>query len=131
MVRAAEGEVAIAAGDALVRPVLERDLEGLLDGGGAVGREQEVRPVDGHDRGERLGQLDHGAVAVAEHRGVGDAVELVAERLVELGHPVAERRDPQRRDGVEVAAAVDVDQLAALGARDDDRRVVRDSTTSA
>ena len=75
MVRAAEGEVAIAAGDALVGPVLERDLDALLHGGGAVGREEEVRPVDGHDRGERLGQLDHDAVAVAEQRRVRDAVE--------------------------------------------------------
>ena len=78
----------------------------------------------GHPLGQRLGQLDHDPVAVAEHRRVGDLVELVADRLVELGHPVAERGDPQRRDGVEVAAALDVDQLAALGRADDDRRVV-------
>ena len=82
-----------------------------------------MRVVDGHDRGQGLGQLDHDAVAVAEHRRVRHAVELVAERVVELGHAVAERRDPQRRDGVEVAAAVDVDELVALGALDDDRRL--------
>ena len=63
-------------------------------------------------------------VAVAEHGRVADQVDLVAERLVELGHPVAERRDPQRRDGIEVAVAVDVDQLATLAALDDDRLVV-------
>ena len=55
---------------------------------------------------------------------MGDPVELVAQGLVELGHAVAERRDPQRRDGVEVAAALDVDQLAALGPLDDDGLVV-------
>jgi protease I len=38
---------------------------------------------------------------------------------------VTERVDPQRRDRVEIAAAVDVDQLATLGAIDDDRLVVR------
>ena len=32
--------------------------------------------------------------------------------------------DPQRRDGIEVATAVDVDQLASFGPFDDDRRVV-------
>ena len=96
--------------DAPVRPVLERDLQRLLDRGGAVGREEEVRVVDRHDARQRLGQLDHDAVAVAEHRGVRAAVELVAEGVVELGDAVAERVDPQRRDGVEVAAAVDVDR---------------------
>ena len=64
------------------------------------------------------------AVAVAEHRRVGDPVELVAQRVVELGDAVAERRDPERRDGVEVAAAVDVDDLVALGAVDEHGRVV-------
>jgi len=36
VVRAAEGEVGVAAGDALVGPELEGDLQGLLDGGSAV-----------------------------------------------------------------------------------------------
>ena len=107
-----------------VHPVLERDLQRLLDRGGAVGREEEVRVVDGHDPRQRLGQLDHDDVAVAEHGGVRAAVELLADGVVELGDAVAEGVDPQRRDGVEVAAAVDVDQLVALAALDDDRRVV-------
>ena len=80
--------------------------------------------VDRHHAGQRLGQLDHDAVAVAEQGRVRDAVELVAEGVVELGHAVAERRDPQRRDGVEVAPALDVDQLAALGRLHDDGLVV-------
>ena len=71
--------------------------------------------VDRHDRRQRLGQLDHDPVAVAQHGRVGDPVELVPQGLVELGHPVAEGVHPQRRDGVEVAVAVDVDQLVALG----------------
>jgi hypothetical protein len=95
VVRAAEREVGRASVDASVHPVLERDLQRLLDGGGAVRREQEMRSVDGYDPRQRLGQLDRGAVAVAEHRRVRDPVELVAHRLVELGHAVAERGDPQ------------------------------------
>ena len=67
---------ACAPGDAAVRPVLERDLQRLLDRGGAVGREEEVRVVDGHDARQRLGQLDDDAVAVAEHGRVRAAVEL-------------------------------------------------------
>ena len=115
VVGVAEGQVRGPAGDALVGPELEGDLQGLLDGRGAVAGEEHVGVVDGHDRPEGLGQLDDDPVAVAQQRGVGHAVELVAQGLVQLGHPVAERGDPQRGDGVEVAAAVDVDQLPALG----------------
>ena len=60
----------VRARRAEVRPVLERDLQRLLDRRRAVGRVEEVRLVDGHDAGERLGELDHRAVAVAEHRRV-------------------------------------------------------------
>ena len=55
---------------------------------------------------------------------MGHQVELVAQGLVELGHPVAHGVHPQRRDGVEVAPAVGVDQLVALGPLDHDRAVV-------
>ena len=124
VIGAAEGEVARPPGDPLVAPELERDLEGLLDGRRAIGREQEVRAVDGHATGQRLGQLDRRHVAVAEQGRVRDAVELGPGRVVELGDVVTERRDPQRGDGVEVAAPVDIDQLAPLGPFDDDRGVV-------
>jgi hypothetical protein len=46
---------------------------------------------------------------------VGDPVELVPHASSSSGTPVAEGGDPQRRDGVEVPAAVDVDELPALG----------------
>ena len=124
MVGAAEGEITAAAGNVLVDPELEGDLQRLLDGRGAVRREQEVRPVDGHDPGQRLGQLDDHTVAVAEHRGVGDAAQLLGESSVELGDPVAEGVYPEGRDGVEVAAPVDVNQLTSLGVVDDYGRVV-------
>ena len=51
--------------------------------------------------------------------------ELVDHGGVELGHPVAERGHPQRRDGVEVPVPVDVDELAALGPLHGDRGVAR------
>ena len=86
VVRAAEGEELRVAGDAAVHPVLERDLQRLLDRGGAVGREEEVRVVDGDDPCQRLGQLDHHDVAVAEHGRVRAALELLADGVVELGH---------------------------------------------
>ena len=49
----------VSARRAEVRPVLERDLQRLLDRRRAVGRVEEVRVVDGHDPGERLRELDH------------------------------------------------------------------------
>jgi len=50
--------------------------------------------------------------------------ELLPHRVVELGNAVPERCHPERRDGIEVALAVDVDQLVALGTGDDDGLVV-------
>ena len=70
-------------------------------------------------------------VAVAEHGGVRAALELLADGVVELGHAVAEGVDPQRRDGVEVAAAVDVDQLVAFTPLDDERARSRRTRPSA
>src|SRR5204862_3320316 len=51
--------------------------------------------------------------------------ELVTGGLIERGHAVTERRDPERGDRVEVPAPVDVDELVPLGRLDDDRRVLR------
>ena len=104
-----------------VDPILEGDLEGLLDGDGAVGREEEVGLVDGDHGSERLGQLDHGRVAVAEHGGVGDLGRLRGEGPVEFGDVVAEGVDPEGGNRIEVAVAVGVDQLPALGPVDDQR----------
>ena len=77
MVRAAEGEELGATRDTPVHPVLERDLQGLLDRRRAVGREEEMGVVDRHPGRERLGQLDDDLVAVPEHRRVRTAVELL------------------------------------------------------
>ena len=68
-----------------VDPVLERDLERLLDRHRAVGGEEEVGLVHGHDGGERLGQLDHDRVAVAEHGRVRHLGRLRGQGAVELG----------------------------------------------
>ena len=125
VVGAAEGEERVAARDPPIHPVLEGDLQRLLDRARTVGRVEEVRVVDRHHPGERFGQLDDDRVAVAEHRGVRTARELRGQGCVELGDPVAERGDPERGDRVEVAAAVDVDDLVTLGPVHEHRRVVR------
>ena len=124
VIRVAEGEEARPPLDSPVDPVLERDLQGLFDGHGPVGGEQEMGSIDRHHAGQRLGQLDHDRVAVAQHRAVGHLGCLGDQSGVELGHPVPERVDPEGRDRIEVAAPVAVDQLAPLGPVDDQRRVV-------
>ncbi len=124
VVSAAEREEGRAPGHAEVVPVLDRDLQRLLDRRRAVARVEEVGIVDGHDAGQRLRELDHDAVAVAEHRRVRAERELAHDRVVELGHVVPEGRDPERRDRVEVAPPVDVDELVPFRPVDDDRAVV-------
>ncbi len=90
----AEREERRAAGDTAIHPVLERDLQRLLNGRGAVRRVEKVRVVDRHDRGQCLGKLDDDAVAVAEHRRMRAPAELLAHGVVELGNAMSERRDP-------------------------------------
>lgn len=83
-----------------------------------------MRIVDGNHGRERFRELDGDAVAVAQQGRMGDAIELIAEGLIELGHAMAQGGDPQRRDGVEITSAVDGDQLASLAPLHDHRGVV-------
>jgi hypothetical protein len=55
---------------------------------------------------------------------VGDAVELVAHRGVDARVAVPVDVAPERRDAVDVAVAVDVDQVRALGPIDDQQVLV-------
>ena len=52
---------------------------------------------------------------------MGDGVELRLHRLVDPRMAMAVHVAPQRRDAVDVAAAVGVDQVGALAALDDQR----------
>ena len=95
VVGVSEREEPVALGSAKVGPVLERDLERLLDGRRAVGGEEEPGTIDGHHDGERLGQLHHLGRTVPEHRRVGHATRLLDECGVELRHAMAQGVDPQ------------------------------------
>jgi hypothetical protein len=123
VVRASEREERRATGDTAIVPVLERDLQRLLHGGRAIGRVEEMRIVDGNDGGECLRQLDDDAIAVPEHGRVRASGQLPPDRVVEFGNAVSEGRDPQRRNRVEVVAAVEVDEVVPFRSLDDDRAV--------
>src|SRR5690606_8986352 len=110
---------------ALIRPILKRDLERLLDGRCAVRCEEEMCTVDRDDLRKRLRELDDDSVAVAEQRRMRAAIELLANRGVQFRYAVTERREPQRCDRIQVASSFDIDELAAHCTLDDDRSVLR------
>ena len=106
-------------GPAQELPVLHRQLERHLHGGGAAVRVEHAGKPLRHQGVEPGGQLDARHVGEPQEGGVGDAVGLVLEGLVQLRAAVAEQVAPQRGDSVEVAVAVDVDEVAALALGDD------------
>ncbi len=76
----------------------------------------------------RFREFDRERVRETEHRGVRHAVQLRADRLVELGHTVAVHVAPQRGGAVEVAPPVGIDQLASLASHDDRRSLLLPGT---
>ncbi len=108
---------------ALVMPLighLQRDLVGRRS---VVGVEDAAQPV-GRQVDEPRGELDRRGMGEAEHRRVGDTVELIPHGLVDPRVPVAVDVAPQRRDAVEVGVAVRVPHGAALRALDHERDLV-------
>ena len=116
------GEAA-ALGAAGVHPVLESDLEGRLDGAGAVGAVEEAGQPPGDVGGEPLRQLEGGGVGGAEEGAVLQPLRLAPDRLDDVGMPVAVDDRPDRGHAVDVLAAVPVDEAVALGAVDDQPRL--------
>jgi hypothetical protein len=102
-------------------PVLERDLEGDLDGRAAgVGVEDAGEAGRGDPR-EALGQHDGGHVAQAQEGAVGDPVELRPDGAIDGALAVAVDVHPEGGNAVEVAVPFDVDQIRPLPALDDER----------
>ena len=117
----------VAAGDAheaallrlaAVRPGVEAHLERDLRRRGAVGAVARVTESRRRQCREPFRELDHGTVGEAREQHVLERRELVDDRGVDARVRVAEQVDPPRRDGVEVAAPLEVEQPRALAARD-------------
>jgi hypothetical protein len=106
---------------AALAPVLEGHLERDLRGGRAGVGVEDAREAGWRELHQAPRQLDARAVAEAEHRRVGHAPELIAQRGVDARVAVAVDVAPERRHTVDVPSAVDVDQVGALGAVDDQR----------
>ena len=119
-----EADEARALRLAALSPPLERHLQRDLDGRrAAVGVEHPAQT--GRRKAEQpLGQLDRGLVGEAEHGRVGDAPELSSHGGIQRRMPMTVDVAPQRRDAIDVDVAVGVVEVGALGAVDDQRRLL-------
>ncbi len=104
--------------------VLEGHLQRHLGRGRAGVRVEDAGEAGRGDPGQAAGELGGAGMGEAEHGRVGDLVELLAHGGVEHRVAVAVDRAPERGDAVDVAVAVDVDQVAALAALDHQRLFV-------
>jgi hypothetical protein len=93
---------------------LERDLD---RGRPCFGVEDAAQP-GWRDLDQPRRQLGGAGMGEAEHRRVGDPVELLAQRRVDAGMAMPVDVAPQRGDPIDVAATVAADQLRPLGPLD-------------
>jgi hypothetical protein len=105
-------------------PVLERHLERDLGRGRAGVGVEDAGQAGRGELHQPFRQLDRRRVAEPEHGRVGDAVELGPDGAVDVVVAVAVHVAPQRGDAVDVAPAIGVDQVGALGALHDQRRLL-------
>ena len=101
--------------------VLEGHLQRDLGRGRARVRVEDAREPRRRDLDQARRQLGAGGVGEAEHRRVGDLLELLGDRPVDPLVAMAVDVAPERGDAVDVAPALAVDQVAALAALDQQR----------
>ena len=121
----AEGDVPglLRLGLGALAPILERHLQGHFDRRGTVVGEEDVLQARRGKVHQPLGQPDRRGVRRAEVRHVRHAVQLPADRLVELRVAVAVDVAPQAADAVQIAVPVDVEQRTPFGPLDHQRLV--------
>src|SRR5690606_12293716 len=107
---------------AAVDPVVMAHLQRHLDAGGTVvGVEHLVQTVRG-DLHQTLGQLDHRLMGAAGQHHVLQAVELLADALIDPWVAVGEYIDPPGADRIEIAFALEIFLPDAVAALDRDQR---------
>ena len=104
------------AAQLVVRP---RQLPGGLHGLGAARGEEHAVQVPRGERGDPVGQLDRARMGIAPVREEAELLGLRGGGLAELRAAVARVHAEQRRQPVEVALAVLVEDVATLAAHDD------------
>ena len=106
-------------GVADVEPVLGGEFEGDFGGGGAAVAVEDFLQVLRNEFHQTIGQKNRRFVREAEQGGVGDFFELGLDGVVDFGDLMAVDVAPEGGDAVEVAAAVGVDEVHAVGVCDD------------
>ena len=106
-------------------PILKRHFQRDFDRRRTVAGEEDVIEIAGREIRQPLGQPNCRVAPHAQRRAMGHAIELLANRGVDSRMMVAVDVAPHAAGAVEILAAVDVDQPAAFGPRDDERLVLR------
>ncbi len=110
--------VAVAHREDLVGPAVRGgQQQGRVVGLGAGGGEEDPGLRDAGERGDPLGEFDHGPVQI-ERGGVDDPPGLLTDRLGDLGQRVGRHRGEDAAEEVEVAVALRVPDMTALAVGD-------------
>lgn len=107
-----------------VVPVLGGELKGDFGGGCAGIAVEDFFEVLGDDFHQPVCQEDAGFIRQAKQCGMGDFFELGADGGVDLGDAVAVDVAPEAGNAVEIAAAIGINEMKALGGGDDQRIVI-------
>ena len=105
-------------------PILKGHLQRDFHGRGPVVAEEDVPQARRGQIDQPLGQQDGRGVRGAEVRDVGHAVELGADGRVDARMPMTVDIAPQAADRVEIAAAVDIEDVAAFAALQNERLIL-------
>ncbi len=107
---------------AAILPVVEAHLERDLHRARPVGAVERMPEVAGRECGKPFRQLDHRTLRESRKDHMLELVQLAYQRRIDARIRVAEKIHPPRRDGVEIAVAVEIVQPRGFAARDRDDR---------
>ncbi len=105
-------------------PILKGHFQRDFDRRGPVVAEEDVIQAGRRQIDQPPGQPDRRGVRRAEVSDVGHAIKLLADRGVDPRMAMAVDVAPQAARGVEIAAAVDIENVAALAAVENQRLVL-------
>ena len=107
-----------------LEPILEGHLQGRFNGARAVTGEKHLLQARRRHLHQPPGKLDRGRIGEAEIRRVGHPAGLGQQRRIEARMSVAVDVAPHARRAIEIAAAVAIDERAALAPLDEQRLVL-------
>ena len=112
-----------AGGLAEVGAVLDGDFDGLFDGAGPVGGEEDVAVGGGHEAGEAFGEADGLGVGEVAEDAVLELGGLLLDSMDDVRVAMAKGAGPPGGDGVDEGSALVVVEIDAVGGDDDGEAV--------